>query len=56
MGFEKDVSQIISALDTTCSDERQTVLLSATLSTGDMKHNMTYIQEHLLLVPTLVSY
>ena len=56
MGFEKDVSQIISALDEACSDRRQTVLLSATLSTGKIKsYNMKYIPEYLLLVPTLVS-
>lgn len=34
MGYEKDVAEIVTALNTKGNEHRQTVLLSATLTTG----------------------
>ena len=34
MGFEKDISRVVSSLDECSRCQRQTVLLSATLSAG----------------------
>lgn len=34
MGYEKDVAEIVTALNTKGNEHRQTILLSATLTTG----------------------
>ena len=36
LGYEKDIAQIITILNTQSSEERQTILLSATLSAGEV--------------------
>jgi len=50
MGFEKDVSSIISALSERSQCQRQTILLSATLSSGLSFHWVFLTFSHLLLL------